>query len=394
MNCPKCGASNRPNAKFCARCRQTLLPAGSLSASPTVRSRSGQICEHCGLQNRPSAKFCSRCGHTFEGSKRSINSATQVSPKPSHKTPWPTHLLYLVGAGVFIFVLLGLIVGIAFVAQSQHQGQSIVAMETRAAPGVTASEPTSIPTAVVAAVNSPTPTPEMVSSPALLPTPTPFPNQILDRALLGTVQIIVPADDFGGPASTGSGSVLTERGHILTNFHILGNPDNGRLFNRQGIIFIAVSPSGLKDLPKVKYIAELVESDRRLDLALLRIIARQDGSDLPPDLGLNPIPIGDSDTVRIGDELSIIGFPGLGGDTVTLTRGSVSGFLPEEGWIKTDAEINPGNSGGTAINREGQLVGIPTQVTLETDNLPGKIGLVRPVNLARPLIDLALNSER
>ncbi len=62
-----------------------------------------------------------------------------------------------------------------------------------------------------------------------------------------------------------------------------------------------------------------------------------------------------------------IGNPGLGGDTPTLTRGTVSGFLLDDennlpqGWIKTDAEINPGNSGGMAINANGELIGVPTQ---------------------------------
>jgi S1-C subfamily serine protease len=183
---------------------------------------------------------------------------------------------------------------------------------------------------------------------------------------------------------------LTEQGHILTNFHVLGDVKTGRLYNRQGVIYVAVSPPSLKDPPEVKYMAELVQGDQALDLALIKIIAREDGEDLPAFLGLTTMPVGDSDTVKIGDELSIIGCPGLGGDTVTFTKGSVSGFLEDEGWIKTDAEINSGNSGGAAINREGQLVGIPSEVTAETSELPGKIGLVRPVNLARPLIELAL----
>ncbi len=296
-------------------------------------------------------------------------------------------------------MLFTLVVGAVFLAWSGRPEQSTAVPEINKTPSppLMAPLPTSISIAEAPTVTLPLTTPRPVS-----PTPTHFPvsptltlspAEALDRALLGSVQIIVPFDNQG-PASTGSGSILTKQGHILTNFHVLGEPITGQLFNNQAVIFVAISPPNLKEPPEIKYLAELVESDRHLDLALLRIIARQDGSNLPTDLGLAPIPVGDSDTVKIGDELSIIGFPGLGGDTVTLTRGSVSGFLPAEGWIKTDAEINPGNSGGTAINREGQLIGIPTQVTLETDDLPGKIGLIRPVNLARPLIDLALGAER
>jgi putative serine protease PepD len=129
-------------------------------------------------------------------------------------------------------------------------------------------------------------------------------------------------------------------------------------------------------------------------------VATEEGDDLPPDLEFPTLPMGDSDTVSIGDELVVIGFPGLpapgtqaqvGGATVTLTRGTVSGFLEDEagrlrGWIKTDAEINPGNSGGMAINERGELIGIPT-IVVSGREVTGKIGVIRPINLARPLID-------
>jgi S1-C subfamily serine protease len=215
------------------------------------------------------------------------------------------------------------------------------------------------------------------------------PSTALDRALLATVQIITPIDGERR-SSSGSGSVLTARGHILTNLHVVGDPRTGRLYNAGGTIYVAVSPADLKGLPQVQYIAEVVKSDQGHDLALLKIRAMREGKSLPADLGLTILPVGDSDTVNIGDELSIIGFPGLGGDTVTYTKGSVSGFLSAEGWIKTDAEINSGNSGGAAINRAGQLVGIPSAAVTETTRVPGKIGMVRPVNLAKPLIEWAM----
>lgn len=132
----------------------------------------------------------------------------------------------------------------------------------------------------------------------------------------------------------------------------------------------------------------MLQADYDLDLALLQIRTTDDGRALPADLGLTPIPIGDSDTVQLGDEVTIIGYPSLGGSTVTLTRGIVSGYLPDEGWIKTDAEINPGNSGGTAINRDGQLIGVPSAES-RAISAPGKIGLVRPINLAQVLLRLA-----
>jgi S1-C subfamily serine protease/ribosomal protein L40E len=370
MNCPKCGATNRPNAKFCGQCSAPLAPAMTM-----------KICPQCGKQNRIGARFCGQCGYTFG--------------TPAARVP-PRRAVYIAGATV---LMLGLVITSALLA---GRGRGKPSQDTAFA----TTTPTTAPAAVVPTSTplprtpvriSPTPAPATATpvpptpSPTLAqPTPTPLPSdEALNRALLATVQIIVPVDGESR-SSAGSGSVLTEKGHILTNFHVVGNPDTGRLYNSRGLIYVAVSPPNLRDQPQVEYIAELMQVDQSMDLVLIKIIATQDGGDLPASLNLTTMPVGDSDTVKIGDELSIIGFPGLGGATVTFTKGSVAGFLTDEGWIKTDAEINPGNSGGAAIDRDGQLVGIPSAAAAEVVRLPGKIGLVRPVNLARPLIELAL----
>jgi len=208
-------------------------------------------------------------------------------------------------------------------------------------------------------------------------------RQLLRRALDATVQIIVP-DDEGG-TSRGSGTVVSAAGHILTNFHILGEADSGQLYNAAGEIYIALSPPGENKPPQSRYQAKIIASDLALDLALLQVITTSSGGSLPADLGLTIMPLGNSDSVQIGDELTIIGYPSLGGATVTLTRGTVSGFLDVESWLKTDAEINPGNSGGAAINEAGELVGIPTGGKF-AEQFPGKLGLVRPVNLAQDVL--------
>lgn len=223
-----------------------------------------------------------------------------------------------------------------------------------------------------------------------LPEPTPVaPEALLDRNLLATVQVLTPDDGVRDRWSTGSGSVITRAGHVLTNFHVLGDPDTGVLFNRAGAVFIAVSSPDVHSEPEMAYRAEIEEIDRINDLALLRIVAQQDNSPLPAGFDMVSMPLGDSETVRIGDELTILGYPGLGGQSITLTRGSVSGFIRAENFIKTDAEINPGNSGGAAVNKTGELVGIPTAGAVD-DEFPGKLGLVRPINQARALIDRAL----
>lgn len=213
----------------------------------------------------------------------------------------------------------------------------------------------------------------------------------LNRALLATVRVAVPIAGEKDTYSTGSGTVLTTDGFILTNFHVMGDVDKGTLYNRDGLAFIAVNPTNLRGLPTWLYQAEMVRGDPKLDLALLKITGYLESDEpLPDDLGLVSIELGDSDQVSIGDELSVIGFPGLGGDTVTFTQGSVSGFLDEDRdgvieWIKTDAEVNHGNSGGLAINENGEMIGVPTMGVTDVE-AAGKISLVRPINLALPLL--------
>jgi S1-C subfamily serine protease len=343
VNCPKCGTLNRANAKFCAQCRTPLTPVVTT-----------KVCPKCAQPNRMGAKFCVGCGYTF---------ATPAPPLISRR------VLFGVGGAAIVVVLL-VVVGLL----SAGPGRS-----RRTAPGLTP----------LPAISAATPA---VALPAATPAST------LERALRATVQIIVPIDGERR-SSGGSGSVLTEKGHILTNFHVVGDVKTGQLFNRKGVIYVAVSTPDLKGQPEERYIAELVQSDPGRDLALIKIRALRDGGMLPANLGLTTLPVGDSDTVNIGDALSIIGFPGLGGDTVTFTKGSVAGFLSAEGWIKTDAEINSGNSGGAAINSAGELVGIPSAAaTSDTSaaetQVPGKIGLVRPVNLAKPLIEWAMEDAR
>ena len=213
----------------------------------------------------------------------------------------------------------------------------------------------------------------------------------LRRALLATVRVAVPIDGEEDTYSTGSGTILSADGTILTNYHVVGDVDKGELYNKDGIAFIAINPTNLKGLPTWKYEAEVVRADPELDLALLKITGFMESKDpLPQALGLVTMDVANSDALNIGDELDVIGFPGIGGDTVTYTEGTVAGFLDEDRngifeWIKTDAEVNHGNSGGLAVNAEGLMVGVPTAGVSDSE-AAGKISLIRPINMAMPLV--------
>ena len=207
----------------------------------------------------------------------------------------------------------------------------------------------------------------------------------LNTALLATVQVIVPITAEPDSYSTGSGTILTESGLILTNYHVMGEIEQESLYNGDGFAAIAVNPANLKGRPILKYTAYLLAGNPDLDLALLRVTGLLEDKTLPlpENLGLTVIPIGDSTALQIGDEIDAFGFPSIGGDTVTFTSGIVSGFEDREDdgyaeWLKVDLNINHGNSGGLATNAAGEFVGVPTQGRQDI----GMIGLVRDGNMA------------
>lgn len=288
------------------------------------------------------------------------------TPKTQSKTPLIIGCVALLIVGILGVCVVGL-GGYALLGNGSHTPTLAAQIATATSSGKTSATPVLAPTA---ASN-------------LAPT--------LQTALSSSVFILLP-DDTGKPLVSGSGTLLTAQGHILTNFHVVGDTDTGKLYNKQGLAFIGITSSDLNAKPTILYLAQVIKSDKSLDLAVLRIVATKDGGKLPADLRLAPVAIGDSDKVQIGDEISVIGFPGLGEGSVTLTKGTVAGFVEDSEsigtWIKTDAEINHGNSGGMAINKNGEVIGIPT-ATLSDKKDIGKIGYVRPVNFAKPLIQFA-----
>jgi S1-C subfamily serine protease len=210
------------------------------------------------------------------------------------------------------------------------------------------------------------------------------------RALLATVQILAPDDELE-EISFGSGTILHEDGLILTNHHVVeGNASNG-LMNEGGLTLIAVPPDDLRGESVIKYFGTVVKVDPVLDLALIQVSALLDDASapLPAHLGLTAIERGNSDDLMIADTINIFGYPGIGGNTPTLTRGLVSGFLDDDRdgvyeWIKTDAVLSSGNSGGLATDDQGRFIGVPTAGRVLDAT---QIGLVRTGALALAFAD-------
>jgi len=166
---------------------------------------------------------------------------------------------------------------------------------------------------------------------------------------------------------TGSGFVIDKDGYILTNYHVVKGADK-----------ITIK---FHDSPKT-FKAKVVGSVPPLDLALLKV-------DAPKKL-LRPIPLGDSDTIRVGQKAIAIGNPfGL---EFTVTEGIVSALRTNPGaensliprLIQTDAAINPGNSGGPLLDSRGEVIGINAAI-INPNGVPqfAGIGFAIPINLAK-----------
>ncbi len=217
-----------------------------------------------------------------------------------------------------------------------------------------------------------------------------LPRELRVRMLESVVQI-VPYDDQGQQFApwTGSGTVIRADGTILTNFHVVGNPDKGEAFEHHAVFVTRADAADQP--PQFAYWAEYISGDPGNDLALLKITAYADETPLSPDVRFPAVPMGDSDDLLPGDEVVVVGYPGISGATVTFTSGLVSGWLGEDyvgggkAWLKTDAKLAHGNSGGAAFNEQGELVGVPTEVWVEEEDFEEQAYL-RPVNLAHDLV--------
>jgi hypothetical protein len=231
----------------------------------------------------------------------------------------------------------------------------------------------------------------LISRPAIALTPEQVAGR--ERALKATVLILV-ANDKDELNDSGSGTILdAEQGYILTNYHVIGEKQTQRFYNREGEAVIGLMPPNLKGAPILKYRAVVIGGNATLDLAVLKITALFDDpqATLPQNLGLTAIKRADSDQLQIGDPLYVIGYPGLGGNTVTMSQGLVSGFLDQENdgvfeWIKTDAEVNHGNSGGLAVNSDWDFIGVPSAGVADVETV-GKLSLIRTGNLALQFYD-------
>ena len=203
-----------------------------------------------------------------------------------------------------------------------------------------------------------------------------------------TFATVSGAHDTSMPIGQGSGFVIDTQGHIVTNQHVVAGAEE-----------IEVDfPSGVRAWAKV------LGTDLDSDLAVLKV-------DVPAE-ELVPLPLGDSDQVRVGEMVIAIGNPfGLSG---TMTSGIVSAIgrtLDSEraapggqpftsgDILQTDAAINPGNSGGPLINLRGEVIGVNRAIRTESFTVTGDaassgVGFAIPVNIIKRVVPSLIETGR
>jgi S1-C subfamily serine protease len=213
-------------------------------------------------------------------------------------------------------------------------------------------------------------------------------NEIYERAASGVVRINATNNSTAGStdplsgqdSALGSGFVIDKTGHIVTNYHVVRDATE-----------VTVSFSN-RDTVK----AEVVGTDPSSDLAVLRVETSASA--------LTPLPLGNSDVVRVGDAVVAIGNP-FGLDR-TATSGIVSALqrlitapnrFTIDHVIQTDAPINPGNSGGPLLNARGQVIGVNTQIeTGSGSSATGNVGIgfAVPSNTVKDVVAQILRTGR
>ena len=193
---------------------------------------------------------------------------------------------------------------------------------------------------------------------------------IFEKSEASIVQVsVVRGESDGG---MGSGFVYSDEGYVITNQHVVQDAE------RVMITF----------LDGEAYIGNVIGTDRDLDIAVVKVE--------PTNTYLQPIKIGDSSKLKVGEKIAAIGNPfGLSGSMTSGIVSQMGRLLPQEtGYsipvvIQTDAAINPGNSGGPLINMKGEVVGINTAIQSATGEFSG-IGFAVPANTVKKVVPVLI----
>lgn len=221
------------------------------------------------------------------------------------------------------------------------------------------------------------------------------------RATMPAVTMVLAVKSEGGklvPIASGSGTIVDADGSVLTNVHVISDEQSKTLHE----LFVIGRFRAADREPE--FVCAGVPARGKLkpalDLALIKCDRDMNLRPWTPS-GWPTVPIGRSEEIVPGEQILVLGYPNVGGSTIQVTQGLLSGWMGEgpsssqRAYMKTDASITHGNSGGTAIDETGKLVGVPTAFRVTTAKqgevvvTAGKVGLIRPIEHARDLIAVA-----
>ena len=203
--------------------------------------------------------------------------------------------------------------------------------------------------------------------------------ELFEKSESGVVRIDVDNINSFQEAGTtlGSGFVFDDSGHIITNAHVIDGASNIT------ITFLDGS----------QYHAQMVGSDKFTDIAVIKVAEKP--------RYLHPLQIGDSSTLKVGEQVAAIGNPfGLSGSMTSGIVSQIGRLLPSQDTgfsipnvIQTDAAINPGNSGGPLLNMNGQVMGINTAIQSGTGQSAG-IGFAVPSNTILKVVPVLIEEGK
>jgi 2-alkenal reductase len=189
------------------------------------------------------------------------------------------------------------------------------------------------------------------------------------------IQVYIAGGGITGEAA-GSGFILDEEGHIVTNNHVVADAQRVTVIFYNGI----------------EAEATVVGTDADSDLAVIQVDTLAEGA--------HPLPLGDSDQVQVGDWVVAIGNPFRLGGSMSLgivsavgrsISSGVAGFIIPQA-IQTDAAINPGNSGGPLLNLQSEVIGVNAQIATGGSQANAGVGFAIPANLARRVVPVLIQS--
>ena len=194
--------------------------------------------------------------------------------------------------------------------------------------------------------------------------------EVFEMAEESVVQVNVLRGNDGG---IGSGFVYSNEGYIITNQHVVQDS------TKVTVTF----------LDGESYIGDVIGKDRDLDIAVVKVNAYN-------STYLQPLIIGDSSKLTVGEKIVAIGNPfGLSGSMTSGIVSQIGRLLPQDtGYsipnvIQTDAAINPGNSGGPLFNMKGEVVGINTAIQSATGEFTG-VGFAVPSNTVKKVVPVLI----